>query len=120
MCQRRATDADGKMDTLARRVQNFINGTNLDQATKDRWTNWVTEKKQAFDENMDSGNYCRAWNEYATMGKKITDLTFRYREKLVTAYRNLVQTETRLMKATEALRTVAQRIKASSASAMSS
>ncbi len=117
LCRSRATDAEGKVDALVSRVRNFINGTGLAQATKERWMNWVGEKKQAFDDDIGNGSYCMAWKEYSTMGQKITDLTFRYRDMMMSAYRNLVQNETRLTKAAENLREVAQSLKSRIAAA---
>ncbi|UCD02748.1 MAG: hypothetical protein JSV63_03095, partial [Candidatus Aenigmatarchaeota archaeon] len=98
------------MDNLVTRTKNFIENSNLNESVKERWTNWVDEKKQSFDDNMEDGNYASAWADYNALSAKIADLTYRFRERLVTAYRELIQQETKLQTTINKLRTLRERI----------
>ncbi len=96
MFRERVNGLQADMDNLVERTKDFIRNANLNESVKERWTGWVDEKKQSFDDNMDSRNYARAWADYAAIKAKTADITFRYRTSLVKAYRELSAKETTL------------------------
>ncbi|MCK4714072.1 MAG: cell wall-binding repeat-containing protein [Candidatus Aenigmarchaeota archaeon] len=96
MFQNRVEGLQTDMDNLVERTKNFIENANLNESVKDRWANWVDEKKQSFDDNMAEGSYASAWADYAAIKAKITDITFKYRTRLVEAYQELKAKETTL------------------------
>jgi hypothetical protein len=113
MFQRRAEALQDDMENLVERTKNFIENSELNESVKDRWNNWVDDKKQSFDDNMENENYVAALADYTALRTKIADLTLRFRERLVSAYKNLIQQETRLQSAVEQLRTLRARLSGS-------
>jgi len=111
MCQRRARDAQDGVSDIAGRVRSFLDDSDLGNETRQRWENWLTEKQQSFERNMENASYCHAWHEYGEIQNKVTDLAFRYRQKMAAAYQNMVRQETRLSKAVETLRETAASIR---------
>lgn len=103
MFKTRVEGLETDMDNLVERTKNFIENANLNESVKERWLNWVDEKEQSFDGNIEDENYASAWADYNTLRAKIMDLTFRFRERLVSAYRNLVEQETMLRTAVSKL-----------------
>lgn len=96
MFQNRVEGLQTDMDNLVERTKNFIENANLNESVKDRWADWVDEKKQSFDDNMAEGSYASAWADYAAIKVKIVDLTYKYRTRLVEAYQELKAKETTL------------------------
>ncbi len=96
MFQRRVTSLQDDMESLAGRTKNFIGNASLDESVKNRWTNWVDDKQQSFDDNLARGNYASAWADYAAIKAKTADLTFKYRARLVAAYSDIKSRETLL------------------------
>ncbi len=96
MFRARVQGLQDDMDGLVSRTKSFIENANLSESVEERWSDWVDEKKQSFDDNIADRNYAGAWADYAAINAKIMDIAFRYRERLVEAYRELRAKETTL------------------------
>jgi putative cell wall-binding protein len=114
MFQRRVRGLQEEMENLVERTKNFIDNSELNESLKNRYNNWVDDKKESFDGNMADGKYAAAFADYTTLRTKISELTLRFRTRMVNAYQNLVQQETKLREMVasnlDKLRAVRQRV----------
>ncbi len=118
MFQRRVNAVETDADNLVEKTEMFITNSGLADDVKERWLNWLSEKKQSFDDKTASGDYTSAWKDYAALKAKISDLTFKYRTRLVNAYKDMRAKETQLRTVVatslDKLKTVREKLSAAS------
>jgi len=110
MFERRVKAKQDEADATFRRTEAFIQNSGLSDEVKQRFMNWLSEKKTEFDSNVEDGNYVKAWQDFNNMKMKISEIAYKYRTRLVTAYRDLREQETQLRTTAETLRTLRDRI----------
>jgi putative cell wall-binding protein len=115
MYQRRVTAELNNSDSFIERARALLNEATLPEATKERVLGQLREIKRDIDDKVSAGNYSQAWAVYNKLKSRVARITWDYRSRLVSAYRNLIQQETRLQTAVHKLSTLRQRVLAASA-----
>ncbi len=99
MYQRKAQYQQKDADRLVERTRMFISQSGLSEELKTRWLNWLSEKKDNFDSNMQDGNYREAMGDFNSIKDTIKAKTLEYRERLSNVYHSLIRQETTLQTA---------------------
>ncbi len=85
-----------KSDSIISKAERMLQSARISDETKDRIIDELRDISQAMQEQYNDGNYSMAWVQYKKMESRTDRIAWNYRDRLVTAYRQLVDRETRL------------------------